>query len=187
MDIAGLWDWSRTYWLINGRMLRKLLRAEAVLLAPALLLSGCGSQDIRTADPTTPGRSSGAPSRTASASPTPTPTVTPTPTRTPTPTPKPRPKPKDGTNLDACYDGSCEVLVTKPVTIPLDRDLGVPELPVNNIGPDGVDFPIVLPDGTSVGMLGQRPDQGGPSGVNDLRVWVIWLGEDSAVIKLAPA
>ncbi|GAB3399686.1 hypothetical protein GCM10027569_02240 [Flindersiella endophytica] len=166
--------------------------AGAVLLTAAALsaltaLAGCGSADLPTADPTSGRTTSASPSRTASPTRTPTATATATPTATPTPTQKPRPKPKDGTNLDACYDGSCEVLVTKPVTIRLDGKLGVPELPVENIGPDGVDFPIVLPDGTSVGMLGQRPDQGGPSGVNKLRVWVVWLGKDSAVIRLAPA
>jgi hypothetical protein len=31
----------------------------------------------------------------------------------------------DGTDYDACFDGSCEVLVTGPVDIELDPDLGI--------------------------------------------------------------
>jgi hypothetical protein len=77
--------------------------------------------------------------------------------------------------------------LTKPVTISLDGQLGVPQLDVTTVGPDGVDFVVVMPDGTQASMLGQRPDQGGPSTLNKLQVYVIWLGKDSAVIRLAPA
>jgi hypothetical protein len=36
--------------------------------------------------------------------------------------------PADGTDIAACADGSCDVEVTLPVTIPLDGTLGLPEL-----------------------------------------------------------
>jgi hypothetical protein len=159
-----------------------MICTAALALAPAVLLAGCGTKTAPTADPT-PVRSSATPSRTPTATLTPTPTVTPT----PTPTQKPRPKPKDGTDLSACEDGRCEVLLTKPVTIALDGRLGVPQLDVTKVGPDGVDFSVVMPDGMQAGMYDQRPDQGGPSTLNKLRVYVIWLGKDSAVIRLAPA
>src|SRR3954453_21413800 len=66
-------------------------------LTALLLLAGCGSTE----------ESSGTQSSSTQASTTPTPTVTPP----PTPKPRPAPKAKDGSNLAACGDGDCQVLV----------------------------------------------------------------------------
>ena len=48
------------------------------------------------------------------------------------------PKAKDGTNLKACFDGTCEVGVRAPVTINLDPATGVTRLSIPTIGPKGV-------------------------------------------------
>jgi hypothetical protein len=80
----------------------------AVLAIGLLTLAACGSSGERATPP-----SASVP--TASATPpstlSPTPTPTPTPTAKPKPKPAPPPKAKDGTDLAACRDGRCEVLV----------------------------------------------------------------------------
>ncbi|WP_327635245.1 hypothetical protein OHB24_35355 [Kribbella sp. NBC_00482] len=79
------------------------MKSVPATLAALLLLAACGS----TEEP------SGTQSPSAPASTTPTPTAPSTATPPPTPTPKPRPAPKakDGSNLMACADGDCQVLV----------------------------------------------------------------------------
>lgn len=73
--------------------------------------------------------------------------------------------------------------MTKPVDIQLDDRFGIAQLTVTPT-PNGVDFEAIMASGTVVNMLEQRPDQGGPSTVDDLQVLVVWLGKDSAVIRL---
>jgi hypothetical protein len=83
------------------------------LAAAALIASAaCGPADEDAASETTspsPGDVAGATS-TAAPSPSMSPTVA-------------LPEAADGTDYDACYDGSCEILVTAPVEIPLDPGL----------------------------------------------------------------
>ncbi|MFJ2958537.1 hypothetical protein [Streptomyces sp. NPDC087270] len=42
------------------------------------------------------------------------------------------------TDLHACYDGTCEITVSRPVTIPVDGRFGFSAFKVTHIGPDGV-------------------------------------------------
>lgn len=42
------------------------------------------------------------------------------------------------TDLHACYDGTCEITVSRPVTVPVDGRFGFSAFKVTHIGPDGV-------------------------------------------------
>lgn len=108
-------------------------------------------------------------------------------TSTPRPAVRPLPRAKDGTNLRACYDGRCEVLVTKPVDITLNGRRGVDILFVTAIDSDGVDFQTISASGFTGNLLEQRPDQGGPSTINRLAVSVVAISGRRAVIRLSPA
>lgn len=57
--------------------------------------------------------------------------------------PKPFPTAADGTNLRACADGDCEILVTGPVTIRFNRSLGMSSLDITAVSSAGVDFQSV--------------------------------------------
>ncbi len=91
----------------------------------------------------------------------------------------------NGTDVDACAQGRCEILVTGPVAIPVNPGTGIASLSVSGISPDGVDFLATTTDGTTTNMLGQLPNQGGPSQVNHLAVLVVAYTGHSAVIQLS--
>lgn len=114
-----------------------------------------------------------------------TPAVT-TPAVTATSTPKALPHAANGTDVRACSGGSCEVLVTGPVALPLDARFGLSSLSVQDITAAGVDFGAVASDGTILNLYQQRPDQGGASVVGNLAIAVVACDGHAAVIKLSP-
>lgn len=74
-----------------------------------------------------------------------------------------------------------------PETLPVDPSFGLSSLTVVDISPAGVDFRAIAADGTVVDMDEQRPDQGGPSVVDQLSVAVIASNGQAAVIRLSRA
>jgi hypothetical protein len=95
-------------------------------------LAGCGGQQVSGQ----PIGSTLAPS-----------TTTAVPTTTEPPPAEPTfPKAADGANLQACFDGTCEVDVRAPVRINLDPATGVTQLSIPTIGPKGVHI-----DGSTTG------------------------------------
>jgi hypothetical protein len=46
------------------------------------------------------------------------------------------PQAKDGTDIAACFDGTCEVELRAPVTIPFDPATGMSSLTLNRVDPD---------------------------------------------------
>jgi hypothetical protein len=110
----------------------KLVKMLAML---ALVVAGCGSTDTETS----PRASEPAPATVS---------TTPAPVRTSTPTPRlPKSvKAKDGTNLAACRDGNCQVIVLdRPVTIRFrgGRPLISGSLNIKSIDSDGVAYELV--------------------------------------------
>ncbi|MEJ3750499.1 hypothetical protein WEI85_45480 [Actinomycetes bacterium KLBMP 9797] len=99
----------------------------------------------------------------------------------------PLPRAADGTNVRACLDGRCEILVSKPIDIPLDGRHGIGVLSVTAIDSSGVDFQSVSPSGFVSSFHDQHPDQGGPSTMNKLAIGVIAISGTKAVIRLSPA
>jgi hypothetical protein len=99
-------------------------------------------------------------------------------------TPKPFPAAADGTNLRACADGDCEILVTGPVTIRLAKGLGMRSLNITAVSPAGVDFQSTFPSGMVASATGQTPNQGGPSSIDKLSFEVVALEGSKAVVRL---
>ncbi|MFD8333172.1 hypothetical protein ACFV42_11000 [Streptomyces solisilvae] len=151
------------------------------LLALAAALTGCGSDS----GDDTGAPASAAPSRSAepsSASPTPT-----KPSSSPSPTAVKPLKPSTPAELRACADGSCTVVVTKGTEIPGAAALRAGPFTVSDVGPEGVDLSSVDASGFTSNLLGQRPDQGGPSTVNELSIAVLTIVGDTAKLRLSPA
>jgi hypothetical protein len=97
------------------------------------------------------------------------------------------PRAADGTNVRACFDGNCEILVSKPVDIQLNGRLGIGALSVTAIDSSGVDFRSISPSGFVSSFLDQTPSQGGPSTMNKLAISVVAISDKKAVIRLSPA
>ncbi|GAA4700125.1 hypothetical protein [Streptomyces youssoufiensis] len=156
------------------------------VLALAAALTGCGSDsggDAGAPGPAAPSRSAAPPP----ASPTPSPTR---PSASPSPT-KVKPvkpmKPSSPAELRACADGSCTVVVTRGTELPRAAGLRAGPFTVSAVGAEGVDISSVDPSGFTSNLLGQRPDQGGPSTVNELSISVLAITGDTAKLRLFPA
>ncbi|MGW0711975.1 hypothetical protein ACWD4G_39515 [Streptomyces sp. NPDC002643] len=153
----------------------------ACALALAAALTGCGSDSGGDTEAPT----SAAPSRSAEPSPaSPAPTK---PSSSPSPTAVKPMKPSTPAELRACADGSCTVVVTKGTEIPRADGLRAGPFTVTAVGAEGVDLTSVDASGFTSNLLGQRPDQGGPSTVNELSISVIAIVGDTAKLRLFPA
>jgi hypothetical protein len=75
-----------------------------------------------------------------SASPTPSSRATASPPPSPSPTPSPAPSAADGTNVAACEDVRCEVLVRAGTAIPVPKSTDVGNLKVSKVTADRVTF-----------------------------------------------
>ncbi len=152
------------------------------VLALAAALTGCGSDsggDTGAPAPAAPSRSA----EPSPASPTPTkPSSSPSPTAV-----KPMKPSSTPAELRACADGSCTVVVTKGTEIPRAAGLRAGPFTVSAVGAEGVDLSSVDASGFTSNLLGQRPDQGGPSTVNELSIAVLALVGDTAKLRLFPA
>lgn len=101
-------------------------RARTALTVLAVLaLSACAAEEPQ--DPAEPSPST--------ASPEPSPSPEP-----PSPSEPALPEAMDGTDLDACYDGSCEVEVRAPVDIEFDPDTGIVSMTVEQITAEGLEL-----------------------------------------------
>lgn len=117
-----------------GRLGRVLPAVLAVALT--CVVASCSSDDPTSDDAAA---SSARPTRTAAS-----PTVSHPPKATsasPTPT---LPTPADGTNRQACADGTCEIRVTKPVTVPLPARFGLGQLQVATVDDGTVTMVVTL-------------------------------------------
>jgi hypothetical protein len=151
-------------------MIDAVHRAAAVAVS-VLVLSGCGGSGTGT-----DGRSSAAP-------PSRSPSVAASPSRSPSPSPTGAlPEAADGTDLDACYDGECEVLVTEPVDIPVDPAVyGFDTLSITAIEEDLVTVVAVVPGGfasVNIGTEGQGVVQG-------VTVSASAIGKEGAVLSIS--
>lgn len=96
-------------------------------------------------------------------------------------------KPSTPAELRACADGSCTVVVTKGSEIPRAAGLRAGPFTVSAVGAEGVDLSSVDATGFTSNLFGQRPDQGGPSTVNELSIAVLAIAGDTAKLRLFPA
>jgi hypothetical protein len=151
------------------------------LLVLSAVLTGCGSDSGDDKGAPAPAESS--PSTEPSTA-----SLTPTkPSASPSPTPVKPMKPSTPAELQACADGSCTVVVKKGTELPRAESLRAGPFAVTAVGAEGVDLRSVDATGFASNLLGQRPDQGGPSTVNELSIEVLAIAGDTAKLRLFPA
>lgn len=165
---------------------RGAVAAVGAFLTLAAAVTGCGSDsgdDEGASAPSSPSR----PAKSSPASPTPTkPAKSPSPSPTAVRPKKPL-KPSTRAELRACADGSCTVVVKRGAEIPGVESLRAGPFTVSAVGPEGVDLTSVDASGFTSSLLGQRPEQGGPSTVNELSIAVLAIVGDTAKLRLFPA
>lgn len=166
---------------------RDSARVTVVLVGLTLLLvAGCTSTDTGVALPTS---SATAPST----SPTPTPPVA-------------LPPAADGADLTACADGSCEIRVDGPATIPIGLTFQVAAVSVESIGDDeltvGAEFAggniassrtgrcsvsTMFESAGSPAMSRIKAGAGARLVANRVGIEVVAIARGAAVLRLAPA
>lgn len=94
----------------------------------------------------------------------------------------------DGSDVKACFDGTCEVELRAPVTIPFDPATGLVELTLTRV--DGVDGAQL--SGTAVGggtvSVSVYADPGFESTatVNGFRITALYTVDGIAVLRMSP-
>ncbi|MFF8763572.1 hypothetical protein ACF07Q_03590 [Nocardiopsis dassonvillei] len=148
------------------------IRVLAAAGAATALLGGCAGaqeQDAATPDP-----SAADASPPGGASPSPT-------------APAP-PEAADGTDLQACADAECEVLVESGDEFTMDGSHGVDRFVVDAVGEDGLDVSGYGPGTTLSGHL-PPPIGGEPGGVfvmNGFEITLVAVTDSGGVVRLAP-
>jgi len=150
----------------------------AAATAAAALLGGCVPQQ---ADPD-PGGADASPS-TADADPSP----SPTPTEPAEPSAPALPEAADGTDLDACADAECEVLVETGDEFALDGAHGLDRFVVEEIGEEGLRISGHSPGGFVSGTIA-APDgeQTTTFVMNGLTVTLVAVDGSAGIIALTP-
>jgi hypothetical protein len=155
----------------------------AVSVTLMTVLSGCGSdhpaggstQGMESSAAERPATRTATPSRSPSLSRSPSPS--PTPTLTPTGTAA-----SDGTDVSACFDGRCEVALSKPTRIAVDSRFGVSELSVTRITSGAVALEGTGGGGAGAFVIGP----GGTGGMNSLSFRVESITDGTAVLTFFP-
>lgn len=93
----------------------------------------------------------------------------------------------DGSDIRACYDGACEISVSRPLTIPLDGRSGFNAVTIEAIRPALMSFRANFPDGT---VLRSSASPGSTvtfsSGTVGTTIKVVTINSGTAVIKMSP-
>ncbi|MFI7676871.1 hypothetical protein [Actinophytocola sp. NPDC049390] len=106
----------------------------------------------------------------------------------PSPTNEDIPPAADGSDVKACYDGTCEVMLRAPVKIPFDPKTGLVELNLTRV--DGVDGAQL--SGTAVGggtvSVSVYADPGFESTatVNGFTITALYTVDGVAVLRMSP-
>ena len=140
-----------------------MIRAFAGV-ALALALVGCSTEEPAER----PAEQPPAPSATPTASPSPA-----------EPTPSPTLTAADGTDVKACFDGTCEITVTGKKRIPLNKKLRVTGLTVSVVGAEKIRVEA------NDGMMRAGGGAGARLGLNDLVIEVIDVRDGTALIRLS--
>jgi hypothetical protein len=115
---------------------------------------------------------------------------TPAESRTPSPTPTGPilPKAADGTDISACFDGTCEVQVRAPLDIPFNPKSGIRKLSVDEVSAEGVTITGATTTGTNYEVrLFTDPGGLATSTINN-KILIAALGVDKgvAVVRISP-
>lgn len=98
-----------------------------------------------------------------------------------------QPPAADGSDIGACYDGECEISVSRPVRIPLDGRSGFDAVTVEAIEPNSVRFRVDYPNGSGSGSASRGGTVTFSSGTGSTRITVVAIDAGTAVIKISPA
>lgn len=90
--------------------------------------------------------------------------------------------PADGTDLGACFDGRCEIAVSEPMSIDVDRRFGVGDLRVTKV----TDDTVVLRSSGAGTLLSSSIGEGATGGLNGLGFRVRSLEGGTAVLEFFP-
>lgn len=96
--------------------------------------------------------------------------------------PSPKPSAADGTDLKACVDGDCEVLVSEPEDLRLDGRSGVSELSITEIESETVSFDAASASG---GSLQATVSVGGTAMLNGLSITVVDITGGTALLRFS--
>lgn len=88
----------------------------------------------------------------------------------------------DGRSVGACFDGRCEILVTKPTRIPVDSRFGVGALHITSISARSV---VVRASGSGI-SLATSVGEGGTGTLNGLSFRVKEVSGTQAVLDFFP-
>lgn len=120
------------------------------------------------------------------------PTAPPAPSGTGSAEPPPEnedvPPAADGSDVRACYDGTCEVALRAPVTIPFDPKTGLAQLTLNRV--DSVDGAQL--SGTAVGggtvsvSVYADPGFSSTATVNGFTITALYTVDGLAVLRMRP-
>ncbi|MFC4858782.1 hypothetical protein [Actinophytocola glycyrrhizae] len=109
-------------------------------------------------------------------------------TAEPPPTNEDIPPAADGSDVRACYDGTCEVELRAPVTIPFDPGTGLAQLTLTRV--DGVDGAQL--SGTTVGggtvsvSVYADPGFSSTATVNGFTITALYTVDGVAVLRMSP-
>lgn len=96
------------------------------------------------------------------------------------PSPSPTSGPAAGTDVGACFDGRCEIALSKPTAIKVDSGFGVSDLRVTRITADSV---VLQSSGTGGTFLSTSLGEGGTGIQNKLGFRVKSLDGGTAVLE----
>ncbi|WP_433870107.1 hypothetical protein [Saccharopolyspora sp. CA-218241] len=104
--------------------------------------------------------------------------------------PPPRPEPPS-TDVAECFDADCTLVVTGPLTIPLDAArFYYPEMTLVSVTPDALTYYVTYPDGGVAIRARLGPGGGGSFGSRGhatVQVKLDSLGDGTTVVVLTPA
>ncbi|TDC41375.1 hypothetical protein E1281_37440 [Actinomadura sp. KC345] len=138
-------------------------------LLPVLLLAACGGDDSAATEPTKPPPSAAPPSSAAPAPP------SPSPSQTAAPAPGTA---ADGRDLDACRDGTCEVVVKEGDTLRFNDKVGNDPLSIVSAGST---FTVTDPSGFTASIGG-----GGTVTTGGVRIEVGDSEGNRTAIRISP-
>ncbi len=159
-------------------MHRNLIALPAAAVLAALALAGCGGEPTEDSTSESP-----EPAETTES---PSPAPEPSPTEEPVPTDDTPLEATDGTDLDACFDGTCEVAVETGDGIEFDAKFDVGTVEVVDVADSTVS--LVLMDGmsnTTFG-IGGGGAAGGGDGTEVIGYTLMSISGDTAIISFYP-
>lgn len=109
------------------------------------------------------------------------------------PSPSPEPEAADGTDLEACADGVCEVYVSEGDVIELDGDQRIGRLTFSTVSPTEIAVAGAPADAPDTDLFFVSGDPSGPGGLegsayhslNELGLWYLAV-DDGVIVRMAP-